>query len=71
MLLDKVLCAQTEDPNNIGKMWVSDFPPPKPLDNNCDPHATCTDTLGSFTCACTSGYEGDGVTCTGKFINKT
>ncbi len=32
-------------------------------DNNCDVNATCTDTLTSFTCACNSGYTGDGVTC--------
>jgi hypothetical protein len=27
-------------------------------------NATCTDTSGSFTCACNTGYEGDGVNCT-------
>ena len=32
----------------------------------CDPDATCTNTLGSFVCACNSGYIGDGMTCTGK-----
>ena len=34
--------------------------------NNCDSNATCSDTVGSFTCACNQGYSGDGVTCTGK-----
>ncbi|MGI4458284.1 EGF domain-containing protein, partial [Klebsiella pneumoniae] len=28
--------------------------------------ATCTNTLGSYTCACISGYIGDGHTCTDK-----
>jgi len=28
--------------------------------------ATCTNTIGSFTCACISGYSGNGVTCTGN-----
>ncbi|XXX73182.1 FG-GAP-like repeat-containing protein [Sorangium sp. So ce134] len=32
--------------------------------DNCGANATCTDTPGSFTCACNAGYEGDGVTCT-------
>ena len=32
--------------------------------DNCDTNATCTNTVGSFTCACNNGYAGDGVTCT-------
>ena len=32
--------------------------------DNCDVHATCTNTVGSFQCACDPGYTGDGVTCT-------
>jgi hypothetical protein len=31
--------------------------------DNCSPHATCTNTTGSFTCACNTGFAGDGVTC--------
>ena len=36
-------------------------------DNDCDAIAICTNTLGSFTCACPSGYtdtNGDGTLCT-------
>ena len=33
----------------------------------CDSNAQCTNTLGSFTCACNEGYSGDGRTCTGQF----
>jgi len=32
----------------------------------CSDDASCTNTVGAFTCACNSGYEGDGFTCTGK-----
>ncbi|MBK8252007.1 MAG: DUF4215 domain-containing protein [Polyangiaceae bacterium] len=32
--------------------------------DNCDANATCTNTPGSFTCACNVGFTGNGVTCT-------
>eukprot|EP00163_Fabomonas_tropica_P031621 TRINITY_DN758_c0_g1_i6.p1 TRINITY_DN758_c0_g1~~TRINITY_DN758_c0_g1_i6.p1 ORF type:complete len:1705 (+),score=582.65 TRINITY_DN758_c0_g1_i6:207-5321(+) len=32
--------------------------------NPCDANAACTNTAGSFTCACNENYEGDGFTCT-------
>ena len=33
-------------------------------EHNCDTHATCTNTFGSFTCACNIGWEGDaGTSC--------
>jgi hypothetical protein len=31
--------------------------------DNCSVDASCTNTVGSFTCACNPGYEGDGVAC--------
>ena len=34
--------------------------------NNCDLNANCTNTNGSYSCACLDGYSGDGYTCTGK-----
>ena len=34
--------------------------------DNCDVYASCTNTVGSFTCACKNGFYGDGVTCGGK-----
>ena len=32
----------------------------------CDTNANCTNTGGSYVCSCSSGYTGDGITCTGK-----
>ena len=38
------------------------------LTNNggCSADASCSNTVGSFTCICQSGYTGDGFTCSGK-----
>ncbi len=33
------------------------------LANPCHTHATCENTLGSHTCTCNQGYQGDGTTC--------
>ena len=33
--------------------------------DNCDSNAICTNTIGSFTCACNQGYRGNGVNCNG------
>ena len=39
------------------------------ITDNCDSNSTCTNTPGSFTCACNEGYSGDGRTCNGMAIN--
>ena len=36
-------------------------------EDDCDVNAACTDTTGSFTCTCNSGYTGDGKSCTSKW----
>ena len=32
--------------------------------HNCDENANCTDTPGSYTCVCNTGYDGNGFNCT-------
>ena len=34
----------------------------------CHADAHCGNTLGSYTCTCNNGYNGDGFTCHGKII---
>jgi hypothetical protein len=34
--------------------------------DNCDTNATCSNTPGSFTCACNQEYTGNGTSCTGE-----
>ena len=36
--------------------------------DNCHTEASCTNNAGGFDCTCNSGYSGDGVTCSGKFL---
>ena len=37
--------------------------------DNCHVNATCADVIGSFVCTCNSGFDGNGVDCTGmKFM---
>ena len=31
--------------------------------HDCDANASCSNTAGSFTCACDAGYSGNGVMC--------
>ena len=34
--------------------------------HNCDSNALCSNSVGSFTCACFQGYSGNGIVCSGK-----
>ena len=35
------------------------------VDHPCDKNATCSNSIGSFNCACNKGFEGDGINCEG------
>ena len=36
--------------------------------HTCAANAKCTDTDGSYSCACIDGFEGDGFNCRGKNV---
>ncbi len=35
--------------------------------HNCHDNATCKNIDGGFTCTCNAGYNGDGVSCNGRY----
>lgn len=41
----------------------------RPKRHNCHQQAKCNNTIGSFTCHCKAGYDGDGVkNCIGLYL---
>ena len=42
-----------------------------PGGNDCHRNASCTDTIGSYTCTCMLGYSGNGTYCEGKYGMET
>ena len=45
--------------------FVADIPECGREIDDCDPNATCTNTVGSYVCNCNAGFTGDGFTCIG------
>ena len=42
------------------------------IDNSgCHANANCQNTVGSFSCSCKSGYDGNGLECSGMKIFRT
>ena len=40
-----------------------------PETNECDTNAECSNTEGSYTCNCLTGYQGDGKSCAGNSLS--
>ena len=38
--------------------------------HSCDVNALCSNIVGTYTCACKTGYSGDGRTCAGKLLRR-
>lgn len=38
--------------------------------NPCDENAECSNTAGSYSCACKAGFTRDGTTCQGSFLKE-
>ena len=49
----------------IIKYLVADIPECERELDDCDPNATCTNTIGGYICTCNIGFTGDGYMCLG------
>lgn len=59
-----ILGGETDDVCCFSDIWVFDQDECAVGTHTCDPNAQCTNALTGYTCACKSGYSGDGFTCT-------
>ena len=49
----------------VHNIFVSDIDECATGDHTCHVNADCSNTNGSFSCSCITGYSGDGKTCIG------
>ena len=52
----------------MNEFYVSDIDECDSNTNKCDVNADCTDTQGSYSCSCRSGFMGDGINCASTYI---
>ena len=62
------ICPHQQSIKLLSKLnlWFTDVDECGDGTDNCDANAVCSNTAGSFTCACDTGYSGDGISCAGK-----
>jgi len=56
-------CNDAPNPHWCGRYCEADCEECTLGTHTCDPHATCTNTYGSFTCECNEEFYGDGAVC--------
>jgi hypothetical protein len=56
-------CKDQPNPSWCGRYCAADCQECEIGTHTCDPHATCTNTYGSFTCECNEEFYGDGAVC--------
>ena len=49
--------------------FISDINECYTATHNCDPHASCSNSPFPYSCACNSGYTGNGFSCTGNAMS--
>ena len=69
MLLSYMYTVQGNDVSSILLEFAFNFSDTNECveQSPCDQNAQCTNSIGSFTCVCSNGYRGDGLTCTGLY----
>jgi len=59
--------ANFDKPHNGCVLCISDIDECAMNNGNCSEYANCTNFPGSYNCTCMTGYNGDGLNCTGVY----